>query len=70
MRAVCAALDLADSDVIKIAAVTAGSELYEISRASGAAILLQVWNAVIDARESLSLYKYFVIIPLRKYDLL
>ena len=42
VRSVCSSLDMTGSSVIKIAAVTSGSEVYEISRESGAAMLLQV----------------------------
>ncbi|CAB1096047.1 unnamed protein product [Ectocarpus sp. CCAP 1310/34] len=41
VRSVCASLDVTGSEVIKIAAVTAGSEVYEISRESGSMMLLQ-----------------------------
>ena len=47
VRSVCASLDVTGSCVIKIAAVTAGSEVYEISRESGAAMLLQVGATVV-----------------------
>ncbi|CAM9122646.1 unnamed protein product [Ascophyllum nodosum] len=40
VRSVCPSLDVSGSEVIKIAAVTAGSEVYEISRESGATLLL------------------------------
>lgn len=42
LRGACAALDSTGTEVTKMAVVTAGSEVYEISRESGAAILLQV----------------------------
>lgn len=42
VRSVCASLDVSGSVVIKFAVVTAGSEVYEISRESGAALLLNV----------------------------
>lgn len=45
VRSVCASLDVSGSEVIKIAVVTAGSEVYEISRESGAALLLNVSEA-------------------------
>ncbi|CAM9099953.1 unnamed protein product [Discosporangium mesarthrocarpum] len=41
VRMVCAQLDLTGTEVIKIAVATAGSEVYEISRESGGAILMQ-----------------------------
>lgn len=46
VRSICASLDLTGSEVIKIAAVTAGSEVYEISRESGAAMLLHVSSGI------------------------
>ncbi|CAM9178110.1 unnamed protein product, partial [Ectocarpus sp. 13 AM-2016] len=41
VRSVCASLDVTGSEVIKIAAATAGSEVYEISRESGSMMLMQ-----------------------------
>ena len=43
VRSICALLDMTGSEVIKVAAVTAGSEVYEISKESGSMTLLQVW---------------------------
>lgn len=61
VRAASAALDVTGSEVVTIAAVTAGSEIYEISRESGGAILLQVTDSFAHGRTQQKCHHEYVI---------